>query len=106
MARIDMSKGLPTSGVPRRAIPKPFKSPSISISPPEETKREWREVEVIKVRRGDTVANVGLIDFINHEYVGGIREVRLDNVLGNEFVFNWDSDLGDVPTVLAFVTKV
>lgn len=90
----------------RRALPKPFVRPSIDISGTAKLiKRVWRELNVLDVKPGDTVAGVGVVancietrDFSNPK--APVWSIRLHNVAHDYF------DFGGHERVFAFAPEV
>lgn len=48
----------------RRAMPAPFNRPRIDLDGGRRIKRSWKDTQVGKVKKGDTVADVGLIEAV------------------------------------------
>lgn len=77
--------------ITRRKLPAPFTRPTISTSGGTPVKRFWKEVSILKVDKGDTVADFGVVqdrvEFINMpmDAAQDAREwrIRLYNVVGD-----------------------
>lgn len=63
--------GIPNVPGRRRAIPKPFQRPSVSVASAD-VKREWQSVEVLLLATGDTVVSHGTIKMISKAH-GKVR---------------------------------
>jgi len=64
-----------------RKVPKPFSRPSATISSPDGSKKEWKDVPAEKVKAGDIVTGVGLVSgvFIHKDQVrieGGANNIE------------------------------
>lgn len=75
--------------VTRRKIPAPFTRPTINSTGGKPVKRYWKDTKVTDLKRGDTVANFGLVEsvveFINDRPDDPAFQwrIRLYNVVGD-----------------------
>jgi hypothetical protein len=59
----------------RKAMPKPFKRKSITVSPGPSEKREWGPLKARLVQAGDTIAGHGIV--LSMEYLNRAGQVKI-----------------------------